>query len=236
MKEGENEIACKIIDQLAYSRLEVFVNDFAPRTKSVYEDLRAAIISGEYRPGERLIEAELAVKLNASRTPIREALQRLNAAGHVLSRRRGWIVHAFSSTEIRQIYEVRMAVEGYACRLAAERATPADADLLRELIDAYGAAVAANDLAACNATNERLHDFIYTTASNPKLTASIIDAREHYFTARLARLFHADELANSHNGHLEILAAIERGDADAAEAASRRHLEATMHIAIKHEA
>jgi DNA-binding GntR family transcriptional regulator len=212
------------------------VNEFAPRTKSVYGDLRAAIIAGEYRPGERLIEAELAVKLNASRTPIREALQRLNAAGLVLSRRRGWIVHAFSSAEIRQIYEVRMAVEGYACRLAAERATPADVEHLRALTDAYGAAVAANDLTACNMTNELLHDFLYATASNPKLAAMIVDAREHYFTARLARLFHADELANSHCGHLEILAAIERGDADAAEAASRRHLEATMQIAIKQEA
>jgi DNA-binding GntR family transcriptional regulator len=215
--------------------LDDSMNDSAPRTKSVYEELRAAIIAGEYRPGERLIEAELAVKLDASRTPIREALQRLNAVGLVLSRRRGWIVHAFSPAEIQQIYEVRMAVEGYACRLAAVRATPPDVDRLRALVDAYGAAVAANDLAACNATNEALHDHINATAGNPKLTASIVDAREHYFTARLARLFHADELAESHRGHLEILAAIERGDADAAETASRGHLEATMHIAIKHE-
>ncbi len=211
------------------------MNDSAPRTKSVYEDLRAAIIAGEYRPGERLIEAELAVKLDASRTPIREALQRLNAVGLVLSRRRGWIVHAFSPTEIQQIYEVRMAVEGYACRLAALRATSPDVHRLRALVDAYGAAVEANDLVACNATNEQLHDHINATAGNPKLTSSIVDAREHYFTARLARLFHADELAESHRGHMEILAAIERGDADAAEAASRSHLEATMHIAIKHE-
>ncbi len=129
-----------------------------------------------------------------------------------------------------------MAVEGYACRLAALRATPPGIDRLRVLVDAYGAAVEANDLGACNVTNEQLHDHINAMAGNPKLTSAIVDAREHYFTARLARLFHADELAESHRGHGEIRAAIERGDAEAAEAASRRHLDATMRIAIKHEA
>jgi DNA-binding GntR family transcriptional regulator len=211
------------------------MNDSALRTKTVYDELRAAIIAGEYRPGERLIEAEIALKLNASRTPVREALQRLNAAGLVLSRRRGWIVHAFTAAEIQHIYEVRMAVEGYACRLAARRATAIDVERLRTLVDAYAAAVARNDLAACNHTNEELHDCINAMAANPKLTSSIVDAREHYFTARLARLFHADELAESHRGHLAILAAIARADGDAAESASRAHLEATMHIAIKHE-
>jgi DNA-binding GntR family transcriptional regulator len=205
------------------------------RTKTVFDDLRHAIISGEYRPGERLIEAEIALKLDASRTPVREALQRLNAAGLVLSHRRGWVVHAFGAEEIHQIYEVRMAVEGYATRLAARRATPADVDRLGILVAAYGTAVERNDLVACKLTNEQLHDLIDSMAGNPKLTATIVDAREHYFTARLARLFQAAELAESHRGHVAILNAIERRDEDSAETAARLHLEATMQIAIKHE-
>jgi len=204
------------------------------RTKTAFDEIRNAIIAGEFRPGERLIEAELADRFNASRTPVREALQRLNAAGLVLSHRRGWVVHAFSPTEIQQVYEVRMAVEGYACRLAALRATPADIERLRAVVVAYGNAVAASDLVTCKTTNDQLHELIDAMAGNPKLTSAIVDAREQYFTTRLARLFQVNELIESHRGHLAMLDAIERADADAAEVASRLHLEATMRIAIKH--
>jgi DNA-binding GntR family transcriptional regulator len=205
-------------------------------TKSVYDDLRRAIVLGEYRPGERLIEAELAAKLDASRTPIREALQRLSAVGLVISRRRGWVVHAFTRAEIQHVYEVRMALEGFACRLAARHAGPKDIAVLKKLVAAYGASVRSGDLGGCETANDELHDRISSLAGNPKLAASIVDSRGHYFTTRLARLYAASDLAESHRGHVRMLDAIRGHDEDAAEAAAREHLESTMRIAMKHEA
>ncbi len=204
------------------------------RTTVVFDEIRQSIITGEYRPGERLIEAELAEKLDASRTPIREALQRLHAAGLVASHRRGWVVNAFTAVEIRQIYELRMAVEGFASRLAARNRTANDARRLAEIVAIYGTAVDKEDLVACETTNEKLHDLIYAMADNPKLTSRIVEARDHYFTVRLARLFRPEELAEGHRGHVAILRAIERADEPAAEEAARNHLAATMRIAIRH--
>src|SRR5579864_7454244 len=97
----------------------------ATRSDNVYERLREAIVTGRARPNERLIEAELADRLQVSRTPIREGLQRLAAEGLVVTRRRGWVVLEHTSAEIREIYEARAALEGYCARLAAERATEA---------------------------------------------------------------------------------------------------------------
>jgi DNA-binding GntR family transcriptional regulator len=211
------------------------LNDHALLTKSVFDEIRHAIISGEFRPGERLIEAELAVNFKASRTPIRESLQRLSAAGLVQSRRRGWVVHAFTQAEIRQIYEVRMALEGYACRLAARNRNPDAVANLSRFASAYNAAVQSGDLLGSSTSNDLLHNAINEMAGNPKLSALNVDAREHYFTARLGGLFQATELAESHRGHLAIVAAIEAGNEDQAEAAVRDHLAVTMQIAIKHQ-
>src|SRR3954471_15798899 len=91
----------------------------ANRTDSVYEQLRSEIVRGQLRPNERLIEAELAERLQVSRTPIREGLQRLAADGLVASRLRGWIVYEHTLDQIRDIYETRAALEGFAARLAA---------------------------------------------------------------------------------------------------------------------
>src|ERR1051326_9590051 len=92
----------------------------------LYERLRHSIVSGELRPSQRVLELELAAQLEVSRTPVREALQRLAGDGLVLSHRRGWIVREHTALEIKEIYECRMALEGYAARLAARRARPQD--------------------------------------------------------------------------------------------------------------
>ncbi len=80
----------------------------------MYQRLRSAIVRGDLRPNERLVEADLAVWLEVSRTPVRECLQRLAAQRLVANRRRGWVVLEHSIEDIREIYGVRAALEGYA--------------------------------------------------------------------------------------------------------------------------
>src|SRR5438128_2769055 len=97
----------------------------ARRSDDIYEALRRAIVTGEIRPNQPLIELDLAAQLGVSRTPVRESLQRLATAGLVVPRKRGWAVREFTTDEIRQNAEVRLALEGYAAGLAATRASAA---------------------------------------------------------------------------------------------------------------
>ena len=89
------------------------------RSDALYAQLQRAIVQGQLRPNQRLIEAELAETLDVSRTPVREALQRLAFDGLVSRHRRGWVVREHGVDEIKDIYACRAALEGYAARLAA---------------------------------------------------------------------------------------------------------------------
>src|SRR5579862_6008283 len=108
------------------------------RTLSIqtYDELRTAIVQGRIRPNQRLIETELAEEYGVSRTPVRESLQRLAAVGLIVAARRGWTVREHSLDEIREIYEVRAALEGYAARLAAERGDTAALRKIAEIVRA----------------------------------------------------------------------------------------------------
>ncbi len=100
--------------------------------EKVYQSLRRMVLLGEIRPNERLVETELASRLQVSRTPVREALQRLASDGLIVSRLPGWVVYEHSPMEIRDLYEARVALEGYAARLAALRAPGQEVERIAE--------------------------------------------------------------------------------------------------------
>ena len=99
----------------------------------VHDRLRTKILTLEYRPGMRLVEDELTTTFSAGRTPVREALLRLQGEG-LVSRQRGWIVEATDPANFRSIFEARIAIEGYAARLAAERIDDAGLQQLAALM------------------------------------------------------------------------------------------------------
>src|SRR4051812_11951844 len=111
------------VRQVALKREERVVDPPANLATEVYEQLRRAIVEGSIRPNERLIEADLAERLEVSRTPIRESMMRLAGDGLIVAHRRGWIVREHSQDEIREVYEIRAALEGFAAGLAAQRAS-----------------------------------------------------------------------------------------------------------------
>src|SRR3954469_10671867 len=144
--------------------------DTSSRSDGIYERLRLAIVTGQVRPNERLIEVELAQQLEVSRTPIREGLLRLAAEGLVISRRHGWVVREHTRNEIRSIYETRAALEGYCARLAAERATDAELKAIASLHrdNTAGLTVAARRNTLVD-INEEFHDAIVHAAQNERL-------------------------------------------------------------------
>src|SRR5580658_2671970 len=90
----------------------------------IYRRLRGEIVHGVLRPNEALVEADLAERLNVSRTPIREGLKRLEADRLIVSQRRRWVVYEYKLDEIAELYEVRAALESWGARMAALKATP----------------------------------------------------------------------------------------------------------------
>jgi DNA-binding GntR family transcriptional regulator len=189
-----------------------------------YERLRAAIVRGEIRPNERLIETELAERLQISRTPIREGLQRLALDGLVLSRRRGWVVREHTAAEIAELYEVRAGLEGLAGRLAVARATDEELDRVAEIHRDAGVDTAGSPREHLADVNAAFHDAILAAAGNPRLGSLVRASRDHFFNHRTAALHSDAESAASIAGHARIVAALLARDADAADAALREHV------------
>jgi DNA-binding GntR family transcriptional regulator len=193
----------------------------APRSAEVYEELRRAIVEGRIRPNERLIETELAERLSVSRTPIRESIQRLAADGLVESRRRGWVVREHSAQEIREIYEVRAALEGFAARLAAERATD---EMLARI-----SAIHANYIESVEHTsrdhmvqhNDDFHDAIIAAAGNSRLAEQIRRSRDYYVIHRITGFLNDEEVRTSLAGHQDLIDALVARDPDKAEYVAR---------------
>ena len=200
----------------------------------VYRQLRDEIVRGALRPNERIVEAELAERLDVSRTPIREGLQRLADHGLIVSRRRGWNVREHTAEEIVNTYQIRMALEGMAARLAAENAD----DALLDRLYALQHGTEETRLAQASAreelvrVNDEFHTAVYEAAANPQLLALIKSNREFYFDYRIAGLYTDQEAAASLRGHDRIMAALRAGDGDEAEAATRDHLSEALEVTL----
>jgi DNA-binding GntR family transcriptional regulator len=198
-------------------------------SEQTYERLRSDILHGVLRPNERLIELDLADRLKVSRTPIRESFKRLAAEGLVVNRRRGWVVYEYTFDEIRQIYETRMALEGYAARLAADRATAeqlAHVNAIFNHPDHFRAAT--HQLLVIE--NEKFHDAINTSAGNQKLLDLIRHTRIYYFNNRIAALYTANDVQDARNRHEQIVYALNTHDPDQAERATREDIRVALGI------
>src|SRR4051794_796607 len=173
---------------MAVEGTEIIQDRASNLTGVVYERLRSEIVRGELRPNERLIEAEIANRLRVSRTPVRESLQRLAADGLVVSRRRGWVVYEHSMDQIRDIYETRAALEGFAARLAAERASWKELQHVAGiLLDSAGTLRSPREpLVDVNAL---FHDAIIEASGNQQIVAFIKRNRLYYFNYRVASMY-----------------------------------------------
>jgi DNA-binding GntR family transcriptional regulator len=199
--------------------------------EAVYAAVHHRIISGRYRPNQRLIETDIATELGASRTPVREALVRLVKDGLAVRSRQGLTVREFTLPEIREIYEVRAALEGFAARLAAERAT---AETLRHVVRTLDHH-AQTSRGTINRTevveaNTAFHNAVLAAAGNERLRAIATGNRSYFFNIEAAAVTSDESLAAALNEHRLIYDAIRERDADAAEAIVRQHVLAGLSI------
>jgi DNA-binding GntR family transcriptional regulator len=194
-------------------------------SEQAYYLLRDRIVTLQIAPGSMINERELVEELGIGRTPIRDALRRLDDDGLVaIYPRRGVYVGAIDVGDLGAISELRLELEGVAALLAAERAAPADRDDIGVLLAEIDAAVGETDQRRLMDLDQRIHRLIYRLARNPFLEAALdrsyVLALRLWFLAieRIHRLH--DAIAE----HRELLEAIRAGDAAAAEAVARTHV------------
>jgi DNA-binding GntR family transcriptional regulator len=204
---------------------ETLGDSHLPLRDLVTRDLRRRILIGEFAPGERLIEDRIAELLGVSRNPVREAIRVLSAEGFVeVMPRRGAAVSRLSAEEAQELFDVRMALEGLAARLAARKRNPAANERLRTLLARSRSAVDTGDLLAVADMNTDFHTAVAEAAGNAYLNLVVepMLRRAQWVFLQTAH----SRAPHSWTEHVGLLDAITAGDEAAAEQHAVAHVEA----------
>lgn len=196
-----------------------------------YEQVRAAIVESRYVPGQRLVEQRIAEELGLSRTPVREALRLLEAEGLVVSERnRGAMVRPLSSTEVVDLYGLRIRLESYAVEVATERASEAELGEVLAAADTFSAVCESVDgdsvagVRQLHEANRRFHDAIIAAARHRRLATILARTVDIPLVFQAFRTFGAAEIARSNTFHHLIADAMCRRDAGRAAALMAEHI------------
>jgi len=202
--------------------------------KDAYDLIIRAIDLGEFGPGDRLVESDLADKFGVSRTPVREALQRLELESFLSRDGRSLIVSSLDHTQLGELYTVRAELEGLAAFLAAQHAAPEEIRVLYDMIAQDRKIV--NDPEALSRANKRFHRQLHLASHNRFLHKQL--GQVHQAMALLA----STTLATDGRGpvsldeHQKIVEAIEVGDGEAARLAVKAHLSFAFETRLKQDA
>ena len=189
---------------------KVNMNEYLPLRDVVFNTLRQAILRGELKPGERLMEIQLANKLGVSRTPIREAIRKLELEGLVLMiPRKGAEVAEITEKNMRDVLEVRKALEELAVQLACEKITAEEIEDITEIAEA----------------DVRFHDIIYMATDNQKLIQLLNNLREQMYRYRVEYLKREEAHPQLIAEHAAIIEHISKGEKSAATDIMCKHID-----------
>jgi DNA-binding GntR family transcriptional regulator len=196
-----------------------------PLHRNIYEGLKAAVVNGDLAPGEVLGEAELARRWEVSRTPVREAIRKLEQEHLVRwSPRRGATVASITVAGVRDLYETREALEGLAAQLAARRATEQEVGELERLAEAIRKAHDSGDLLEAIKLDDRLHRCLVRSTGNRVLESHLGSILDRVLMGRMTVRRdpgRVDEIVREHD---RIISALRGRDAAAAEAEAAGHI------------
>jgi DNA-binding GntR family transcriptional regulator len=210
------------------------MNDPRQPQKDAYALILEAIDSHIYKPGDRLVESELAERLGVSRTPVREALQRLETQSLLTRDGRSLIVASLDHTQLSELYVVRGELEGLAARLAARHAAPEEVKVLRAMLDADQQLI--NDPDALSRANRRFHKQIHLASHNRFLVRQLDLVHRSMALLATTSISAEGRGADTLKEHELIVRAIEAGDGDAAYHALRDHISEAFVVRLKLDA
>jgi len=205
---------------------EILMDAYLPLRDVVFSTLRKAILRGELKPGERLMEVQLANKLGVSRTPIREAIRKLELEGLVLvTPRKGAEVAEITEKSLRDALEVRRDLEKLAVSLACERITKEDICKLRDALDNFVVSLESNDVTEMAKADESFHNILYNAADNKKLIQILHSLLDQVYRYRVEYLKQKNAPTQIIREHEEIVNAVEKGDKERASEVAAIHIE-----------
>lgn len=206
--------------------LDLKLDNYKPLRDVVFESIRGAIISGELKPGERLMEVQLAGKLGVSRTPVREAIRKLELEGLVvMAVRKGAYVADLSIKEITDVLELREALEGLAAGLAADRITEAEIIELQTIAIDFDKALLSDNMEQMVIKDVEFHDKIFKATRNERLVQLTNNLREQVQRFREMHIYNYNKSKELSTEHYAISNAIAKRDVDQAEKMAKKHIE-----------
>ena len=210
------------------------LDSYQPLREVVCESIRDAIRKGILKPGERIMEIQLAEELGVSRTPVREAIRKLELEGYVVMMpRRGTYVANMSIRDISEIFEIRTALESLSNGLAAERITPEELEHLQRLLVMISSYIETKDMDKIVETDIEFHDLLYHAARNSRLVGIISNLRDQLTRFRTLSMSYPGRLEATLDEHRMIVEAIAQGDSRAAKKAAEKHMENSEKTLLK---
>ncbi len=205
--------------------LTLNMNAFLPLRDVVFHTLREAILKGELKPGERLMELQLAAKLGVSRTPIREAIRMLELEGLAVTvPRKGAEVARMTEKDMEDVLQIREALDELAASIACRQITPEELSELRKTAKEFEEYTKTGDVKRIAEVDVRFHDIIYQATRNPKLVAMLSNLREQMYRYRVEYLKDEKNYPILVKEHSEILAGLEEKNQKSVKNAMYQHV------------
>ena len=209
------------------SNFTVNMNEYLPLRDVVFNTLRQAILRGELKPGERLMEVQLANKLGVSRTPIREAIRKLELEGLVLMiPRKGAEVADITEKSLMDVLEVRKALEELAVQLCCDKITGKEIEELHRAADDFRRILkTSDDVTEIAEADVRFHDIIYQATDNARLVQLLNNLREQMYRYRIEYLKDVKARRSLVEEHDALWEALKERDLERAQMIMREHIE-----------
>lgn len=213
--------------------LTLNMNAYLPLRDVVFHTLREAILKGDLKPGERLMELQLAAKLGVSRTPIREAIRMLEQEGLAVTMpRKGAEVAKMTLKDMEDVLEIREALDELAVRIACEKITDEQLKKLIAVKEEFEANTKSGDLKKIAESDVLFHDIIYEATGNPKLVSMLNNLREQVYRYRVEYIKNPKNYPVLIAEHEAIVEGVKNHDAKKASGAMHEHV-ANQAAAVK---
>lgn len=205
---------------------DIAMDEFLPLRDVVFNTLRKAILTGELKPGERLMEIHLANRLGVSRTPIREAIRKLELEGLVIMiPRRGAEVAQITEKNLKDVLEVRRALDALCVELACDRISAEELEQLEKACEEFERATQTQDTTIIAKADVELHDIIVRATGNQRLIQLINNLSEQMYRYRFEYIKDEDRHDNLVDEHRMIYESIVKRDKKSAAQAAKLHID-----------
>ncbi len=204
-------------------------------TIKVSDTLKDAIRTGRLKPNEKLVESQLTFELGISRTPIRESLNRLEVEGYVKRLPSGgYAVVDLNLQRVRELCEVRQALEGYAARLACKRATEKQIKTLEQIQKKMNEAHKKRDIDSMQKLNGKFHTALCYASGNEQITARVQVLRGYFFSRKVLQFLSVNDWQESIAEHQQLINAIKKQECDSISKVMHNHIQRRIDFYAEH--